>query len=95
MTKQYQVNSLRDKITNAPLSASANATMAVADAIQRFSDKGARFMGLACAFLLSLEKVDIPFQDAMEFANNCMNDAKGKRPEFEAVKTYIENEIFN
>ena len=69
--------------------------MATADAVQRFENKGARFMGLACAFVLTAEHLDIPIQDMITFAKNCINDADGKRPEFQAVSNYIKQEIFN
>ena len=52
-------------------------------------------MGLACAFVLTAEHLDIPIQDMITFAKNCINDADGKRPEFQAVSNYIKQEIFN
>ena len=45
---------------NVPLKEAATATMSIADAIQHSPLKGARLMGLTCAFLMAAESADSP-----------------------------------
>lgn|GEM_PF-1266336 len=86
---------LRDLMGNVPLKESACATMSVADALQHSPLKGARLMGLTCAFLITAESAGLPVPDLMGMARNCMNDGEGRRPEFRAVDDFINNEILN
>lgn len=78
-----------------PLKEAARATMSVADALQHSPLKGARLMGLTCAFLITAESAGLPVPDLMGMARNCMNHGEGRRPEFRAVDDFINNEILN
>ena len=80
---------------NTPLKEAARATMSVADALQHSPLKGARLMGLTCAFLMAAESAGLPVPGLMGMARNCMNDGEGRRPEFRAVDDFINNEILN
>lgn len=86
---------LRDQTANCDLRRAARCCMAVADGVQRAEQPGARLMGLAAAFLLAAEASGIPSADLMAYARNCINDAEGRRPEFAAAATYIEQEVIN
>ena len=70
----------------------ANATMAVIDTIQD-TPPHVRVAAISCAFLLMCERVGIEPQDAFSVVTNLMNFADGKRPEFAAVKAYLEGEV--
>ena len=87
--------SLRDLAGNAKVREAANLCMALIDAVQVSKDPGARLLALACAFLMAAEQAGIQVTDLMTYARNCMNEAQGKRPEFQAVANYIQKEIFN
>ncbi|WP_303237183.1 hypothetical protein [uncultured Bilophila sp.] len=69
--------------------------MSVADAVQHSPLRGARLLGLTCAFLLAAEATGLSVPDLMGMARNCMNDGEGRRPEFRAVDDFINNEILN
>ena len=84
---------LRDLMGNTPLKEAATTTMSIADALQHSPLKGARLMGLTCAFLMAAESAGLPVPDLMGMARNCMNDGEGRRPEFRAVDDFINNEI--
>ena len=84
---------MRDLIGNAPLTASAEAAMRVADAVQHEPHKGARLLGLLAAALIAMEASRCNLHDVLGMARNAMNDAEGRRPEFRAVDAYIRNEI--
>ena len=92
---QVSTSALRDLVGNSPLNQAANAAMAVADGVQKIEHKGARLIGLACAFLLAAEEAGIQINDMIGMAKNCMNTAEGRKPEFNAVSQYIHHEIFN
>lgn len=86
---------IRDLAGNARVREAANLCMALIDAVQAGSDPGARLLALACTFLMASEQADIQPADLMAYARNCMNEAQGKRPEFQAAANYIQKEIFN
>lgn len=92
-TNHPSPSALRDLMGNVPLKEAATATMSIADAIQHSPLKGARLMGLTCAFLIAAESAGLPVPDLMGMARNCMNDGEGRRPEFRAVDDFINNEI--
>lgn len=86
---------LRDLVSNAQEKQAANATMAVADAVQKVPSQGAQLMGLSCAFAIAAEEANLPIPDLIGYAKNCMNHGEGRRPEFAAVTQYIQEEIIN
>ncbi|WP_370791258.1 hypothetical protein [Bilophila wadsworthia] len=92
-TNHPSPSALRDLMGSVPLKDAARATMSVADALQHSPLKGARLMGLTCAFLMAAESAGLPVPDLMGMARNCMNDGEGRRPEFRAVDDFINNEI--
>ena len=70
--------------------------MSVVNAIQQNShdsDKGSQLGGLLTAFLMVFDTCGLPLEDLLGMARNIVNDAEGVRPEFMAVKRYIENEV--
>lgn len=86
---------LRDLVANTQEKHAANATMAVADAVQKVPSQGAQLMGLACAFSIAAEEAGLPIPDLIGYAKNCMNHGEGRRPEFSAVTQYIQKEIIH
>lgn len=68
--------------------------MSVVNAIQNnHEDKGSQLGGLLTAFLMVFDTCGLPLEDLLGMARNIVNDAEGVRPEFMAVKRYIENEV--
>lgn len=71
--------------------------MSVVNAIQEQNntpeDKGSQLGGLLTAFLMVFDTCGLPLEDLLGMARNIVNDAEGVRPEFMAVKRYIENEV--
>ena len=86
-------SALRDLAGNADVAEAARVAMSVADAVQKSPSRGARFVGMAAAFLLVCENAGLPVSDLMGMARNCMNMARGVRPEFSAVSEYVRNEV--
>ena len=80
---------------NVPLKDAARAAMSVADALQHVPRKGARLLGLTCAFLLTAESAGLSVPELMGMARNCLNHGEGRRPEFRAADDFINNEILN
>lgn len=87
-------NQLRDKLGNASLVETSRMAMSVVNAIQTNpNDKGSQLGGLLTAFLMVFDTCGLPLEDLLGMARNIVNDAEGTRPEFMAVKDYIENEV--
>ena len=80
-----------DVFGNVPARDSANAAMAVIDALQSFRPE-VQLAGLASAFKLAAERVGIRPTDAFTVSGNLMNDVEGRRPEFAAVAEYMKQE---
>lgn len=86
-------STIRDLVGNASLVSTARCAMSALDAVQTEPDKGAQFLGLAAAFLLAAEVSGLSVPDFMGYARNAINHAEGRRPEFEAVATYVAYEM--
>jgi hypothetical protein len=86
---------LRDLLANAPITDAANAAMAVVDSVQSCPNNGVKLLGFSAAFLLAVEASGLTVSDVMVYTKNAINDAEGKRPEFQAVSRYIDNEVLN
>lgn len=69
-----------------------NATMSIIDGLHRFPAH-VQVAAVCAAFLLLTEEARIPVSDAFTTVKNIMNDANGKRPEFDAVAAYIKHEL--
>lgn len=83
----------RDLLNNASARRVANATMAVIDATQRGFQPHEQMLGMAAAFLFLADHWGVSAQDAFRIAKNIINDTETMRPEFAAVKAYMENEL--
>lgn len=84
----------RDMFMNAPVRRSANAAMAVVDALQRGFQPAEQLHGAAAAFLIIADHWGIPAQDLFSATKNLMNDGDAKlRPEFKAVAMYVKEEL--
>lgn len=81
----------RDMFTNIPVKNAAVATMRVVDALQD-NQPHEQVAALAAAFVLACERHGIEPQDAFAVSTNIMNHADGRRPEFIAVRQYMEHE---
>lgn len=84
---------LRDLVGNAPLKDASMAAMSIIDAVQNCKDNGVKVLGLTAAWLLIVESSGISVSDLLAYSRNCINTAEGRRPEFKAVESYINNEI--
>ncbi len=85
---------LRDLLGNAPLKETARLTMAVADAIQREPNQGARLGAVLSAAAIAAEQSGLPLYDCLTMTRNLMNSAAGIRAEFAAVESYMAEEVF-
>lgn len=66
--------------------------MRVIDRIQTLSP-AVQLHACAAVFLLVSERFGFEPQDVFSYTNNLMNYAEGRRPEFAAVRAYLENEL--
>ena len=82
----------RDYFNNVGVDRVAGATMGVIDRVQSLSPD-LQVAALAASFLMICERYDIPAQDVFTVVNNIMNHAEGRRPEFAAVRQYMEEEL--
>lgn len=82
----------RDKLTNISVKAAANAAMVLLNAAQDLPAEEQVAAG-AAFFTLICERFDIHPADAQAYITNIMHHAEGRRPEFAAVRMYMENEI--
>lgn len=84
----------RDLLHSLPTKAAAQATIKVLDALQ-FKSPEEQIAGLAAAFLLVSERYRMPAQDAFNVASNMMNHHNDRgRSEFEAVRSYLDADVF-
>lgn len=82
----------RDALNNADVGDVANCAMAIINATQDMRPQN-QVTGLAAAFLLVCERFGVSAQDAFAVISNIMNHADGRRPEFAAVKQFMEEEL--
>ena len=82
----------RDLMGMAPVVESATSTMRVLDAVQDLPPH-LQLIAITATFKLMTERFGMPAQDAFLITNNIMKDQEGKRPEFDAVRMYMENEV--
>lgn len=87
-----EASTLTDRIANAPMLASGNATMAVMDRLQNYPVE-VQVMAITSAFLLLCREIGVKPQTLYTYADNCMYDAEKRRPEFEGAASYIRNEV--
>ena len=81
-----------DLMNMAPVKDSAVATMRVIDAVQDLPPH-LQVIALTASFKLLIDRYGIDAQDAFTVTDNIMNAAAGTRPEFAAVRMYLENEL--
>lgn len=82
----------RDLMNMAGVKESATATMRVIDAAQDLPPH-LQLIAITATFQLMIDRFGVPAQDAFTVADNIMHSAQGKRPEFAAVRMYLENEV--
>ena len=82
----------RDLMGMAPVKQSATSTMRVIDALQDLPPH-LQMIAVTASFKLMADRFGMPVQDAFTMTDNIMNEAEGKRPEFAAVRMYLENEV--
>lgn len=81
-----------DRFNNADMVAVARATMNLVIANQELQPH-VQMHAATALFLLACERWGITPQVAISPATNLMNHAEGPRPEFRAVRQYMENEL--
>ena len=77
---------------NADVNQSARASMEVINALQNHRPEY-QMAGLTAAFLFLCEHLQVRPTEAFSYIQKIMNHADGRRPEFKAVKMYLENEL--
>ena len=82
----------QDKMNMADPVLVGRGSMAVIDALQDF-DAETQVMGMAASFMLLCDRFDVRPNDIFQTVQNVMNGVAGKRPEFEAVQSYLAGEI--
>ena len=80
-----------DLLNNAAVNTVASAAMEILDRIQS-RPAHERMLAVAAVTLTLCEVYRLDRQDLMTAANNLMNHAEGRRPEFAAVRSHAENE---
>jgi len=83
-----------DKLSMAAVRPTGNAAMQVVDSLQRFPSE-TRALGLAVSFLLLCSRYHVDPRRVLGMASNLMNhdDGTTMRPEFRAVRNYLEEEM--
>jgi len=82
----------RDKLTSINVRKAANASMVVIDALQKLPPEE-QVAGMASAFLLLADHINLTPQEMFSVTTSIMNHADGRRPEFAAVAQYMEMEL--
>lgn len=82
----------RDLFNNASVKVVAPAAMALIDTIQGCQPH-TQVAAITSVFMLLCEHHKIPAHDAFAAVTNLMNHAEGRRPEFAAVRQYMEEEL--
>jgi hypothetical protein len=83
-----------DRINNADLTVSAVAAFDVANALQHHHQfKAEQAVGCCAAFITLAESMKVNPAELFRAATNLMNHADGRRPEFDALRMYFENEV--
>lgn len=80
-----------DALNNADVGLTANAAMAVIDRLQDFTPE-VQMLAMTASFVLLAQRHKQRPSDLFVTADNVINGAEGKRPEFAAVAHYLENE---
>ena len=81
-----------DLFNHASAGVVANGAMAIVDKLQDMRPH-TQVAAAAAVFLLLCESHKMPAQDAFTVITNIMNHAEGRRPEFAAVRQYMEEEL--
>ncbi len=84
---------LRDLAANAPIRETANAAMSVVNALSHYENPGTRLLAVAAVFLQMRAASDISACDLLLYAGKAVKEQGRLRPEFAAVRDYIEQEI--
>lgn len=82
----------KDKMNLADPVLVGRGAMSVIDALQDY-DPETQVMGMAASFLLLCNRFKQRPNDVFQTVQNVMNGVEGKRPEFEAVESYLAGEI--
>jgi len=83
----------RDSLTNMSPDDAARASMKVIDTMQSMPPEQ-QIAGAAATFTLLCERLGVAPQDAYSVVTNIMSNADSdRRPEFRAVKNYLESEV--
>ena len=81
-----------DKMNLADPVSVGHSAMSVIDALQDFPAE-IQSLGMATTFLLFCERFGLRPNEVFLTAQNVMNGVAGKRPEFEAVESYLVGEL--
>ena len=81
-----------DRLVNASGADVAQTIMTIADRVQTHKPE-ARVLGSAAFFLMTCEHLGVVPQDAFTAITNLMHHKDGQKPEFKAVRMYVENEL--
>ncbi|MDO8839671.1 MAG: hypothetical protein Q7V31_12160 [Parvibaculum sp.] len=82
----------RDLLLSTPTRTAASRTMQVIDGVQDYQPHE-QIVALAATFLLLCERWNTDPRDALRITDRIINHAEGKRPEFAAVRDYMEGEL--
>jgi len=82
----------KDKMNSADPLLVGRSAMTTIDALQDF-DPETQVMGMAACFLLLCDRFKVQPGDVFQTTQNVMNGVAGKRPEFEAVQSYLAGEV--
>lgn len=82
----------RDDMNHVPVREAATSSMRVIDAIQDLPPH-LQVIAIVAVFKLLIERFGVDAFDAFTVADNVMNHAQGRRPEFAAVRAYLDNEV--
>ena len=82
-----------DRFNNLTPVEAARAAMQVVTELQKFHSKEAQVHGITAAFVLYLERFDLDAQDVVTKTKNLMSFVETRRPEFNAVAMYLQEEL--
>lgn len=85
----------RDRLNSAPAASVASTCVSIFDRIQGLTQEK-QLLGLACAFALMCDAVNLPPQEVYQASRNVMAEkmtASGMKPQFEAMRFHLETDI--
>lgn len=83
----------RDMMINADPDGVARASMWLLDKVQGIEQPHTQVAAMAATFILMCNRFGVRHTDVFTCVNNLMHTKQGDRPEFRAIKKYLENEL--